>query len=194
MNAKCLNIVIVGVGGQGSLLTSKILAELAKAQNLSVKVSEVHGMAQRGGSVITHVRFGQEVYAPLVAEGEADYLLAFEPLEAGRSLSYLKLEGRLIVSTQQISPMTVLSGAAVYPDEPYQALLGSKQTVQALDAHTMAVEAGSFKTVNIVLLGVLSKYMDFTRENWVDAITACVPPRTLEVNIKAFTAGREHAE
>ncbi|MBE0601006.1 MAG: indolepyruvate oxidoreductase subunit beta [Firmicutes bacterium] len=190
MKSFCLNIVIVGVGGQGSLLTSKILAELAKAQNLAVKVSEVHGMAQRGGSVITHVRFGCEVFAPLVASGDAAYLLAFEPLEAARSLSYLKPDGQLIVSSQRISPMTVLSGAATYPQEPYQALLGASQTVEALDAHQLAVEAGSFKAVNIVLLGVLSKHLDFTEHDWINAITACVPARTLETNLNAFKAGR----
>ena len=191
MSEKCLNIVIVGVGGQGSLLTSKILAELAKSEQLDVKVSEVHGMAQRGGSVITHVRFGSEVFAPLVASGEADYLLAFEPLEAARSLSYLKEDGQLIVSNERISPMPVLTGTAIYPDEPYQSLLGAAQAVQALDAHKLAVEAGSFKAVNIVLLGVLSKHLDFTEQDWISAITVCVPPRTLEVNIKAFKAGRE---
>ena len=191
MKEKCLNIVIVGVGGQGSLLTSKILAEIARAENLVVKVSEVHGMAQRGGNVITHVRFGQEVFAPLVSSGDADYLLAFEPLEAARSLSYLKPDGKLIVSTQRISPMPVLTGAAKYPEEPYQALLGASQAVQALDAHAQAVEAGSFKAVNIVLLGVLSRYLDFTEQDWTDAITACVPPRTLAVNLKAFKSGRE---
>lgn len=193
MSEKCMNIVIVGVGGQGSLLTSKILAELARAKNLAVKVSEVHGMAQRGGNVITHVRFGQEVFAPLVASGEAEYLLAFEPLEAARSLSYLKPDGHLIVSTQRISPMPVLTGAAKYPEEPFQALLGVSQTAQALDAHALAVEAGSFKAVNIVLLGVLSAALDFSDRDWVDAITACVPPRTLEVNLRAFKAGRGHA-
>ncbi len=193
MKEKCLNIVIVGVGGQGSLLTSKILAELAKAKNLVVKVSEVHGMAQRGGSVITHVRFGQEVHAPLVASGDADYLLAFEPLEAARSLPYLKQDGQLIVSSQRISPMPVLTGAAEYPEEPYQSLVSASQAVQALDAHRLAVEAGSFKAVNIVLLGVLSRHLDFTEQDWLDAITACVPPRTLEVNLKAFKAGRSLA-
>lgn len=193
MSEKCMNIVIVGVGGQGSLLTSKILAELARAKNLAVKVSEVHGMAQRGGSVITHVRFGHEVFAPLVASGEAEYLLAFEPLEAARSLSYLKPDGHLIVSTQRISPMPVLTGAAKYPEEPFQAFLDASQTAQALDAYALAVEAGSFKAVNIVLLGVLSRALGFTDRDWIDAITACVPARTLDVNLKAFHAGRGHA-
>jgi indolepyruvate ferredoxin oxidoreductase, beta subunit len=193
MKADCMNIVIVGVGGQGTLLTSKILAELAKAKNMAVKVSEVHGMAQRGGSVITHVRFGSEVFAPLVASGEADYLLAFEPLEAARSLLYLKLGGHLIVSTQRISPMPVLTGSAKYPEEPFQALLSTSQTAQALDAHSLAVEAGSFKAVNIVLLGALSRHLDFTEQNWIDTITACVPLRTLDVNLRAFKAGRNYA-
>ena len=188
---KCLNIVIVGVGGQGSLLTSKILAQLAKSQSQNVKVSEVHGMAQRGGSVITHVRIGDEVFAPLVADGCADFLLAFEPLEAGRAVSYLKPDGKLIVNTQRISPMTVLSGAAVYPTQPYQGLISSTQTIQALDAYTLAVAAGSHRAVNIVLLGVLSNYLPFSQDIWMDAIAACVKPHTLEINRKAFIAGAD---
>lgn len=185
-----LNIVIVGVGGQGTLLTSKILAQLAKAKDYSVKVSEVHGMAQRGGSVITHVRIGAQVHSPLVSAGGADYLLAFEPLEAGRALPYLKPDGRLIVSTERISPMTVLSGAAEYPPAPYETMLAEAQSAEALDAHALAVKAGSYKAVNMVLLGVLSKHLAFTEEDWLNAIAACVPPRTLEINTKAFAYGR----
>ncbi|MBN1778275.1 MAG: indolepyruvate oxidoreductase subunit beta [Clostridiales bacterium] len=188
---KCLNIVIVGVGGQGTLLTSKILAQLAKAQGYNVKVSEVHGMAQRGGSVITHVRIGAQVHAPLVAAGSADYLLAFEPLEAARAVSYLQPDGKLIVSTQRIPPMPVLSGTATYPEEPYQALLCASQAVEALDAYAIAVEAGSYRAVNLVLLGVLSRHMEFPEEAWIDAIAACVPTHTLETNRKAFMAGRK---
>ena len=149
-------------------------------------------MAQRGGSVITHVRIGEQVYAPLVAAGSADYLLAFEPLEAARAMAYLKPDGKLIVSTQRISPMSVLSGAATYPEEPYLALLNGAQTVQSLDAYALAVDAGSYKAVNIVLLGVLSQHLGYSPETWGDAIAACVPQRTLESNQKAFASGREY--
>ena len=191
MKSTELNIVIVGVGGQGTLLTSKILAQLAMQADLGVKVSEVHGMAQRGGSVITHVRIGQDVHAPLVAAGTADYLLAFEALEAGRALSYLKPSGGLIVNTQRISPMPVLSGAAQYPEDPYRQALGVSQSEEALDAYTLAVDAGSYRAVNMVLLGVLSKHLQFTDDAWHAAIAACVPPKTLETNRKAFDAGRK---
>ncbi|HPF87855.1 MAG TPA: indolepyruvate oxidoreductase subunit beta [Candidatus Limiplasma sp.] len=184
-----VNIVIVGVGGQGTLLTSKLLARLAMEENLGVKVSEVHGMAQRGGSVITHVRIGKDVHAPLVAAGSADYLLAFEPLEAARAASYLKNDGILIVNSQQISPITVLSGAVNYPADPLQGAVGAAQKLEELDAFTLAVAAGSHRSVNIVLLGVLSRHLPFTREDWEHAIAASVPAKTLDINRKAFLAG-----
>ena len=194
MKMQSVNIVIVGVGGQGTLLTSKILAQLALFANWGVKVSEVHGMAQRGGSVITHVRIGEQVNAPLVAQGEADYLLAFEPLEASRAVNYLKPKGSLIVNTQRISPMPVLSGAVEYPQEPFSNRLEAQQAVEALDAYTMAVDAGNYRAVNMVLMGVLSKHLPFLVEDWERAIAACVKPHTLAVNRKAFTAGRKSSE
>ena len=187
-----INIVIVGVGGQGTLLTSKILGQLAMKQDLGVKVSEVHGMAQRGGSVITHVRIGEPVHAPLVSAENADYLLAFEPLEAARAGSFLKEGGLLIVNTQQISPMPVLTGAAIYPEDPHMRMIKETQQVEALDAFVLAVEAGSHRAVNMVLLGVLSKHLPFLQEDWTDSIALCVPPRTLETNLKAFQSGREY--
>lgn len=192
MRIQDLNIVIVGVGGQGTLLTSKILAHIAIKKNFGIKVSELHGMAQRGGSVITHVRIGEQVYSPLVASGSADYLLAFEPLEAARSVSYLKTDGVLIVNTQRISPITVLSGAVIYPESPHLQSVSDTQTVESLDAFSMAVEAGSYQAVNLVLLGVLSRHLPYTQEDWVDAIASSVPPRTLETNRKAFDAGRNY--
>jgi indolepyruvate ferredoxin oxidoreductase, beta subunit len=192
MKTKDLNIVIVGVGGQGTLLASKLLAQLAIAEGMGVKVSEVHGMAQRGGSVITHVRIGKQVHAPLVANADADYLLAFEPLEAARSVTYLKPDGHLIVNSQKISPITVLSGTVTYPENPHLLAVSGKQTVEALDAFTLATEAGSYRAVNLVLLGALSRRLPFSQEDWYAAIAASVPPRTLEVNRKAFDAGRNH--
>jgi indolepyruvate ferredoxin oxidoreductase beta subunit len=193
MKTQGINIVIVGVGGQGTLLTSKILGQLAMKQNIGAKVSEVHGMAQRGGSVITHVRIGDQVHAPLVSAGGADYLLAFEPLEAARAGSFLKEDGLLIVNTRQISPMPVLSGAAVYPENPYLHALKQTQKAEALDASALAVAAGSHRAVNLVLLGVLSRHLPFSQDDWTGAIALCVPPRTLETNLKAFRAGRDYS-
>jgi indolepyruvate ferredoxin oxidoreductase, beta subunit len=190
MSKPAFDLVIVGVGGQGTLLSSKILGQLAMNAKLGVKVSEVHGMSQRGGSVITHVRVGESVYAPLVAMGNADYLLSFEALEAARAAAYLKQGGVLIANSQRISPMPVITGAACYPDNPFQnpALAGRK--VEAVDALSLAMEAGSAKAVNLVLLGLLSRHLPFTDVEWKHAIAVCVPRRTLETNVKAFENGR----
>jgi len=182
---KNTNIIIVGVGGQGILLTSKILGYMALDMGENVKVSEVHGMSQRGGSVITHVRVGQDVHSPLIDAGEADFVLSFERLEALRAEHFLRDQGVLISNTQEILPMPVIMGAASYPaDAP-----AGKETV-LLDALDLAERAGSAKAVNIVLLGVLSRFMEWPREKWENAIAACVPPKTLETNLRAFHAGR----
>ena len=190
MSKPAFDLVIVGVGGQGTLLASKILGRLALDAQCGVKVSEVHGMSQRGGSVITHVRVGEEVYAPLVSQGGADYLLSFEALEAARAAAYLKPDGVMIVNTQRISPMPVITGAVAYPDDPLgtQALSGLR--IEALDALRLAVEAGSQKAVNLVLLGVLSRHLSFDDEAWKHAIAASVPRSTMAVNIRAFESGR----
>lgn len=192
MKIQNVNIVIVGVGGQGTLLTSKILAQVAIEEKLGVKVSEVHGMSQRGGSVITHVRIGEQVHAPLVAGGTADYLLAFEPLEAARAAIYLKKDGVMIVNNQRVSPITVLSGAVDYPENPLEKAVSGGQKLESLDALKLAMDAGSYRSVNIVLLGVLSRHLPFTHEDWMQAIAVYVPPRTLEINRKAFDAGRSY--
>ncbi len=188
MKNPVFDLVIVGVGGQGTLLASKILGHIALEEGCDVKVSEVHGMAQRGGSVITHVRVGEKVHAPLVCAGGADYLLAFEELEAARAISFLKPGGSLIVSTQRILPMPVISGTAQYPEEP---LCASEEVcrTQKLDALSMAEKAGSQRAVNLVLLGALSKHLPWEKDVWHSAIAACVPPKTLETNIKAFDLG-----
>lgn len=183
------DMVIVGVGGQGTLLASKILGSLAMAEGLGVKVSEVHGMSQRGGSVITHVRVGKEIHAPLVPEGQADFLLAFEPLEAARAAVFLRPEGTAIVNQQQILPMPVITGAMAYPKDPLAALAG--HPVEERDALALAQQAGSTRAVNLVLLGMLSKHLPFAPEAWKRAIGASVPRRTLETNLKAFDMGRE---
>ena len=182
------DLVIVGVGGQGTLLASKILGRLALKERCGVKVSEVHGMSQRGGSVITHVRVGESVYSPIVAPGEADYLLSFEQLEAARAASFLKDGGVAIVNTQMIWPMPVITGATAYPENAL-ALIGERK-VESADALAIAVECGSQKALNLVLLGMLSRHLPFAEEAWQEAIAACVPQKTLKTNLAAFARGR----
>lgn len=194
MSQPVFDLVIVGVGGQGTLLASKILGKLALTRGLGVKVSEVHGMSQRGGSVITHVRVGENVHAPLVAMGNADYLLSFEALEAARAAGYLKKGGVLIVNSQRIPPMPVITGAAQYPAQPLEIPALAEHAVEAVDALTLAVEAGSQRAVNLVLLGVLSRHLPFADEDWKHAIAASVPRSTMAVNIRAFEAGRAAAK
>lgn len=184
---KNFDLVIVGVGGQGTLLASKILGHLALNEDCGVKVSEVHGMSQRGGSVITHVRVGNEVYSPIVADGQADFLLSFEELEAARAASFLKESGVAIVNTQVIWPMPVITGAASYPEAP---LAGFAQKVECADALGIAAECGNQKALNLVLLGMLSRHLDFSEEAWKTSIAACVPAKTLEINLAAFERGR----
>lgn len=182
--------MIVGVGGQGTLLASRVLGQLFLHKGVDVKLSEVHGMSQRGGSVVTYVRFGDKVYSPLVEKGEADYIISFEALEAARWLPYLKKGGQIVTNTQQIDPMPVITGAAEYPDEILKKAADTGAKVDAFDCLTLAEQAGSSKAVNIVLLGRLSKYFDFTDEEWMDALTACVPAKFLEMNKKAFELGK----
>ncbi len=184
------NIIIVGVGGQGSLLASKMLGQILLTAGYDVKVSEVHGMSQRGGSVVTYVRFGDKVYSPVIDKGEADYIISFELLEAARYVEYLKPHGHIVVNTQQIDPMPVITGNAVYPENLIEKMKASGAEVEAFDALAVAEEAGSPKAVNIALLGKLSKKFDFTEEQWLDALEKCVPPKFLELNKKAFALGR----
>ena len=185
------NIMIVGVGGQGSLLASKLLGHLLLGQGYDVKVSEVHGMSQRGGSVVTYVRFGEKVYSPIIDKGQADFIVSFEKLEAARYLEYLKPEGRIVVNTQEIDPMPVITGAASYPENLIGKLEEKGIAVDAMDCLALAEEAGSPKAVNIVLMGRLSKYFDnIPLEKWQAAIEECVPPKFLELNQRAFLLGR----
>ena len=185
------NIMIVGVGGQGSLLASKMLGKLLLSQGYDVKVSEVHGMSQRGGSVVTYVRYGEKVYSPIIDKGEADYIISFEKLEAARYVSYLKKGGKIIVSTQEIDPMPVITGAAQYPENLIEKMQAAGADVDAIDALSLAMEAGSSKAVNLVLMGRLSKYFDASEDAWMEALEACVPPKFLELNKKAFAMGRD---
>lgn len=185
------NIMIVGVGGQGALLASKTLGKVLLDAGYDVKVSEVHGMSQRGGSVVTYVRYGEKVYSPIVDKGEADFIVSFEQLEAARYTQYLKKDGRIIVNTQQIEPMPVITGAAKYPENLIQKMKDEGFKVDSLDCLTLAEEAGTAKSVNIVLMGRLSKYLDFSEEQWLSAIEKLVKPAFLEMNKKAFIAGRQ---
>ena len=176
------SVMIVGVGGQGSLLASKLLGNVLMAQGHDVKVSEVHGMSQRGGSVVTYVRYGDRVYSPIVARGEADAIVSFERLEAARWLPYLKQGGRLIVNDQRISPMPVITGTMEYPADIIEKLRGKGADVVACDALALAGQAGSAKAVNVVLMGVLSTLLDIPEAVWQAALEACVPPKFLELN------------
>ena len=185
------NVMIVGVGGQGSLLASKLLGQLLLQQGYDVKVSEVHGMSQRGGSVVTYVRYGDKVASPVIDKGQADYIVSFELLEAARWTEYLKPTGKLVANTQQINPMPVITGAAQYPDNLADKMAAAGIQVDAFDALALAEQAGSTKAVNIVLMGHLSRNFDFTLEEWMDAIEKSVPPKFLELNKKAFMLGRE---
>lgn len=183
------NVMIVGVGGQGSLLASKLLGKLLLSRGCDIKVSEVHGMSQRGGSVVTYVRFGDKVYSPVIDEGEADYIVSFELLEAARWTKYLKPNGKIITNLQQINPMPVIIGAAEYPENLLGKMRAEGIDVDAIDALSLAEQAGSSKTVNLVLMGRLAKYFDFSREEWMRAIEAGVPEKFLELNRKAFDLG-----
>ncbi len=185
------NIMIVGVGGQGSLLASKLLGRLFLSRGYDIKVSEVHGMSQRGGSVVTYVRFGDKVYSPIIDKGEADFILSFELLEAARWTEYLKPGGKIVTNTQQINPMPVITGAAQYPEGLVEEMQAAGIDVDAFAALTLAEQAGSAKAVNIVLLGRLSKGFDFSPEDWDRAIELSVPPKFLELNRRAFALGRE---
>ena len=185
------NIMIVGVGGQGSLLASKLLGRVLLDKGYDVKVSEVHGMSQRGGSVVTYVRYGDKVYSPIIDKGEADFIVSFELLEAARWTEYLKSGGKVVTNTQQVNPMPVITGAAAYPGHLDQKMAEAGIQIDAFDALKLAEEAGSSKAVNIVLMGRLSRYFpEIPEEEWRAAIEKSVPAKFLEMNQRAFTLGR----
>ena len=184
------SIMIVGVGGQGSLLASRLLGNVLLAKGFDVKVSEVHGMSQRGGSVVTYVRYGDEVCSPVIEKGEADVIISFELLESARWLPYLKKGGKLITSTQQLDPMPVITGAAQYPEDIAAKIKAMGIQVTAVDALGLAEQAGNAKASNVVLMGVVSAQTEFEEELWQNAIEQCVPPKFLELNKKAFDLGR----
>ena len=182
------NIMIVGVGGQGTLLASRILGNTVINEGYDVKVSEVHGMSQRGGSVVTYVKYGDKVYSPIIDRGEADIILAFELLEAYRALPYLKKGGKIIVNGQQIDPMPVITGAAEYP-ENIADKIAEKADIKVIDALSLARDAGNIKAVNVVLIGVMARSTDIEYEKWIETIKSTVPEKFLDVNLKAFDLG-----
>ncbi len=182
------NIMIVGVGGQGTLLTSRILGGIAIEGGYDVKLSEVHGMAQRGGSVVTFVRYGEKVAEPIVEPGQADVLISFERLEALRYIHYLKKDGVLVVNDQRIDPITVVTGMAQYPENIIEDLEKSNKVLK-VDAMTEAKKLGNPKVFNIIVLGLAAEHMDFSKEQWLKVIENTVPPKTIEINKKAFELG-----
>lgn len=190
--AEIKNIMIVGVGGQGTLLTSRILGGITVEAGYDVKLSEVHGMAQRGGSVVTYVRYGEKVAEPIVEEGQADVLIAFERLEALRYAHFLKKDGVIIVNDQRIDPMPVVTGVAKYPDGIIEKL-SKKYRVVSVDAMDEAIKMGNSRVFNVIILGIAAKNMDFPKEQWIEVIKKTVPPKTIDINVAAFEKGYELA-
>ena len=186
---KTTSVMIVGVGGQGSLLASRLLGTLLTDEGYDVKVSEVHGMSQRGGSVVTYIRFGEKVYSPIVTEGECDFIISFEKIEAARYAGCLRKGGKIIVNTQEIDPMPVITGAAEYPADVLETMKAQGFDVDDFDALAPAMEAGSAKAVNIVLMGHFAKCMDIPKEKWIQALNKVIQPKFLEMNLKAFELG-----
>lgn len=189
MDKNVKSVLIVGVGGQGTLLASRLLGNAMLSKGYDVKVSEVHGMSQRGGSVVTYVRFGDEVSSPIIENGEADLILSFEQLEAARYLSFLKPGGKIIVNTQKIDPMPVITGNAQYPEGIVETLEEKNASIITADALSLAEQAGSVKAVNVVLIGVMAKNMDIDKDVWVETIKTTVPPKFIDMNLKAFELG-----
>ncbi len=185
------SVMIVGVGGQGSLLASRILGNVLLNQGFDVKVSEVHGMSQRGGSVVTYVKYGKKVYSPVIEKGEADIIISFEELESARWLPYLKKGGHLITSDQKIDPMPVVTGNADYPENISEKIKDMGINIISVDALGLAEQAGTAKASNVVLMGVLSAKMGFDETVWQNALEQCVPAKFLELNKKAFALGAE---
>lgn len=183
------NIMIVGVGGQGTLLASRILGNIAIKMGYDVKVSEVHGMSQRGGSVVTYVKYGKNVYSPIIDQGEADIILAFEELEAYRALPYVKINGTMIVNKQEMDPMPVITGAMEYPENIIDKLKNKQINLICAEGMKLAQNAGNIKAVNVVLIGILAKSMNIEYNEWIEVIKQTVPSKLLDVNLKAFELG-----
>lgn len=186
------SIMFVGVGGQGTLLASKLIGYVLLKHGFDVKVSEVHGMSQRGGSVVTYVRYGNKVYSPMVPMGSADIIVAFEQLEALRWIANLKCDGEIIINTQKIMPMPVVTGAAKYPENIIEDIKAKGAKVLAVDALDLATKAGNTKAVNVVLLGVMAKKLGFDKQDFFEAIDQLAAPKIREMNKTAFTLGYDN--
>jgi len=185
------NILIVGVGGQGTLMTSRILARVAVNLGYDVKATEVHGMAQRGGSVVSEVRYGPKVYSPVIKKGDVDILLAFEKLEAARWIPYLKPGGKVIINDERVDPLPVMTGKAQYPEDIAQHIASLVPDTTILDATDLAVECGSAKAANVVLVGLLAGALDLPQAEVEKAVREMVPAKALETNVTAFRRGVE---
>lgn len=186
---KLTSILIVGVGGQGTILASKILGSVALALGGEVKLSEIHGMAQRGGSVVTQVRFGEKVASPIIEKGQADIILAFEKMEALRYLPFLKKGGTILINDQEIPPMPVIIGSAQYPENIYDKIADNGAVIKRINAVELARTCGTAKATNVVLLGLLAKYMEIDKHIWLNAVKENVPAKVLEINLNAFESG-----
>lgn len=186
---KNINIMIVGVGGQGTLLTSRVLGTAALKKSYDVKMSEVHGMSQRGGSVVTYVKLGEKIYSPIIEKHEADIILGFEELEAYRWLEYIKEDGTMLLNSQKINPMPVIIGKAKYPESIVDKIKASVKNTIVIDALSIARGCGNIKAVNMVLLGLMARSMDIEKEVWMESMKEVIPEKLLDVNIKAFEAG-----
>ena len=191
MSQNITNVLLVGVGGQGILLASEILSEAAMLAGFDVKKSEIHGMSQRGGSVVSHVRYGSEVFSPIVPEGEGDILFGFELMETCRSLPLIKPGGIIIANDLQISPPSVLMGNEAYPCDLALRIQDRFPDFKLLDGQKLAMEAGNVKAANTVLLGAISRRLSIDEQYWLRALEKMVPAKALEVNRRAFSMGRE---
>lgn len=186
---KRINIMIVGVGGQGTLLASRVIGNVAINSSYDVKLSEIHGMAQRGGSVITNVKLAERVYSPIIEQGEADIILAFEELEALRWLDYLAADGRMIINKQQIIPLPVITGQTSYPEGIIEEIKANYKNIISIDGLSIARESGTIKAVNTVLIGLMASFLGIKKEVWVESVKEMVPERHLKANLKAFEKG-----
>lgn len=193
MSKDIKNVLIVGVGGQGTLLTSRIIAQVAVQMGFDVKVSEVHGMAQRGGSVVSQVRYGEKVYSPIIKKGDADIILAFEKIEAARWLDYLKADGLVIINDERVDPLPVLSGKAQYPHDIVDKIKNVVNNTIEINATDIAIKCGNIRTANVVLVGILTAAMDIPVNEVEKAIKEMVPDKAIEVNLKAFAEGLKMA-
>ena len=191
MAVKMMNVLIAGVGGQGTLLASRVFGKYAELCGLDCKLSEIHGMSQRGGSVVTHVRIGEKIYSPVIWEGGADMIIAFETLEAARAKHYLKQGGILLVNEEKILPMPCITGVAKYPEGLKESLKAEIENTYFVKAQEWALEAGSAKATNIVMLGALCKLFDFDKSMMQQAVKECVPAKFQDLNLKAFEIGFE---